>query len=401
MSIAAAKPSANVVDSDLQAIELARELAGELAVEDGVRDAERRLPRAELARVAESGLLAISVPREHGGADVPFVTLAEVVRLLATADSNLAQIPHSHFVYVNVLREVGSPAQRRLFFGEVLAGRVFGNAQAEIGIKGPAGIRTRLQPGEDGGYVLTGTKHFCTGALFADWVPVLAKAPDDRLHAAFVHAGSPGLSVIDDWDGIGQRTTASGTVQLREVSVPGEHVVPYHLMFARPQLHGALAQLLHAAIDTGIARAALADAQLFVRRRTHPWWESQVEQAGEDQLLVQRFGELEVQVRAAEALLREAARELDGARALLTDDSAAGASIAVAAAKVFVDRACVELGSALFEVCGASSSREGENLSRHWRNARTHTLHDPVRWKVQHVGRYALNGTLPPRGAHI
>jgi alkylation response protein AidB-like acyl-CoA dehydrogenase len=134
-----------------------------------------------------------------------------------------------------------------------------------------------------------------------------------------------------------------------------------------------------------------------VRTSSRPWFEAGVETAAEDPLLIQRFGELGIRVRAAEALLAVAGREVDAARAGLTDDSAAAASVAVATAKAYADGAAVELANAVFEVSGTRSSLDALNLHRHWRNARTHTLHDPVRWKVQHIGRYVLNGTHPPR----
>ncbi|SES23414.1 Acyl-CoA dehydrogenase, middle domain [Streptomyces sp. yr375] len=137
-------------------------------------------------------------------------------------------------------------------------------------------IRTRLEPQPDGSYVLNGVKHYCTGALFADWIPVLARAEDGQLHVAYVPSDAPGLTVIDDWDGLGQRTTASGTVRLDGVPVPGDRVLPHHLTFKGPQLHGAVAQLLHAAIDAGIAAGALAEAALFVRTKSRPWFESNV-----------------------------------------------------------------------------------------------------------------------------
>nr|WP_240969266.1 SfnB family sulfur acquisition oxidoreductase [Streptomyces sp. HNM0575] len=379
------------------------------------RDAERLLPREELERLSAGGLLGITVPAEHGGADVPVRTLAEVFRLLATGDASLAQIPQSHFVYVNVLRRQGSPAQQRFFFAEVLAGRRFGNAQSERGTRHVQDFRTRLEPAEpleadggsgdassgegNGGFVLTGVKHYSTGALFADWIPVLARAAhaDGALHVAYVPRDAPGVTVEDDWDGMGQRTTASGTVRLDHVHVPADRVVPHHLTFEGPQLHGAVAQLLHAAIDAGIAAGALAEAAEFVRTKSRPWFESGHATAAEDPLLIQRFGELSLQVRAAEALLDVAARTVDAADAELTDDSAAEASLAVAAAKVRAGEAAVEAGSALFEVAGTRSALDGLNLHRHWRDARTHTLHDPARWKIQHLGRHVLNGTRPPR----
>ncbi|MFI6936230.1 SfnB family sulfur acquisition oxidoreductase [Streptomyces sp. NPDC050287] len=389
--------TAKVIADDVEALSVARLLADDFRAGASQRDTERRLPREELDRLSASGLLAVTVPAEHGGADVCRQTLAEIFRLLASADASLAQIPQSHFVYVNVIRRQGTAEQQEFFFGEVLAGRRFGNAQSEAGTKHVQDIRTRLAPAPDGSYTLTGVKHYSTGALFADWIPVLARAEDDNLHVAYVPQGAPGLTVIDDWDGMGQRTTAGGTVRLDGVHVPADRVLPHHLTFQGPQLHGALAQLLHAAIDAGIARGALAEAAEFVRTKSRPWFESGVETAAEDPLLIQRFGELAIEVRASEALLREAARSVDEARADLTDDTAAEASIAVAVAKAHAARTAVEVAGALFEVSGTRSALNSLNLHRHWRDARTHTLHDPARWKIQHIGRYVLSGTRPPR----
>ena len=76
--------------------------------------------------------------------------------------------------------------------------------------------------------------------------------------------------------------------------MPADRVVPHHLTFQGPQLHGAVAQLLHAAIDAGIAAGALAEAAEFVRTKSRPWFESGFETAAEDPLLIQRFGELAV-----------------------------------------------------------------------------------------------------------
>jgi len=389
--------AAHVIADGAEALAVARALADEFRAGASERDARRRLPRAELDRLSESGLLAVTVPADHGGADVDALTLAEIFRLLGTADGSLAQIPQSHFVYVNVIRRQGTEQQRKFFYGELLAGRRFGNAQSEAGTQHVQDIRTRLERRQGGSYVLTGTKHYSTGALFAHWIPVLARAEDDELHVAYVPADAPGLTVDDDWDGLGQRTTASGTVHLDGVPVPADRVLPHHLTFQGPQLHGAVAQLLHAAIDVGIAGGALAEAVGFVRTKSRPWFESGFETAAEDPLLIQRFGELAIQVRAAEALLKEAARAVDAARAELTDDSAAEASIAVAAAKVTAAQTAVHVAGALFEVSGTRSALNSLNLHRHWRDARTHTLHDPTRWKVQHIGRYVLSGTRPPR----
>ncbi len=388
--------------SESEAFAVAAQLAASFAVGSAARDADRVLPERELAELSASGLLAISVPKEYGGAGhSPFV-VAEVFRLLASGDPSIAQIPHSHFAYVNALRENGSDDQRRLLFGEVLRGKRFGNAQSEIGTKHVRDIRTTLHADGPGAWRLTGEKGYSTGALFADWIPVLAhEGPDGPLVVAWVERTAPGVTVIDDWTGMGQRTTASGTVRLEEVAVREDFLTPYHLTFERPQVYGAWAQLLHAAIDTGIARAALTDAAEFVRTKSRPYPDAGVERAAEDPLVLQSFGRFEVAVRGAEALLREAGVAVGAAEAHLTAETAATASLAVATARAASTAASLEVSSGLFEVAGTRSALEGLNFNRHWRNARTHTLHDPAAWKVQHLGRYAVEGTLPPNHGQL
>ena len=100
-----------------------------------------------------------------------------------------------------------------------------------------------------------------------------------------------------------------------------------------------------------------------------------------------------------EAIVTLAAKHVD---AIMDGDApdvpklAADASLAVATAKILTDIAANEVSSALFEVTGTRSTAAELNLGHFWRNARTHTVHDPVRWKIQHLGRALLHGTPPP-----
>lgn len=391
-----------VLDHDA-AVRAATELAAYLAVESADRDAQRELPGEALERLAASGLQAITVPVEYGGPGLGAASAAEVFRLLGTGDPNVAQIPHSHFVYVNALAQAASDAQREFFFGEVLAGKRFGNAQSEIGTRHVRDFRTTLVRGEEPGvWRLSGDKGYATGALFADWIPVLAHLEaDGPLHVAWVERSADGVEVIDDWDGVGQRTTASGAVRLSDVRVSEDRVTPWHLTFSGPQVYGAFAQLLHAAIDAGIARAAIRDAADFVTTKSRPYPDAGVEHAAEDPLVVHAFGEIELSVRSAEALLREAAAAVDAATAALDAETVAQASLAVAAARASTSAASLEAASRLFEVAGTRSALGRLNLDRHWRNARVHTLHDPVAWKIQHLGQFALDGTAPPNHGQI
>jgi SfnB family sulfur acquisition oxidoreductase len=393
-----------VIRSDREAVEVAQKLTGEFGQQASDRDRDRRLPIEQLDALSASGLLAAAVPAEFGGAQVSVATLTEVFRLLATADASLAQIPHSHFVFLDALRIEGNHTQQAFFFAEALAGKRFANAQSERTARTIAQDATTLERRADGTFVLNGDKYYCTGALFAHWLVVRAVLTDTSPLAngaaakaiAFVPRDDVGVSVEDDWDALGQRTTASGTVHLRDVVVPAERVVNYSSMFDRPTTYGARAQVLHAALDAGIARGAL-DSAIVQVAKARPWFESGAERAADDPLLIQQAGELEIQVRGAEALLRDAATLVDAADAELTDASTERASVATAIAKVACARAATDAASALFELGGTRSAAAELNLGRYWRDARTHTLHDPGRWKVQHIGRWLLDGTAPPR----
>jgi SfnB family sulfur acquisition oxidoreductase len=391
------------------AIEVAAKLAAHFEVGAAERDAARRLPFEQVQALKDSGLLAITVPAEHGGVDASAQTVAEVFRLIAHADPSLAQIPQSHFTFLELLRSRGTAAQQARFYSLVRSGALFANAQTERGPHPVDVDTTTLVRQSSGDYVLSGRKFYCTGALFADWVLVRASLSDGTGAApvattpksvAFVARDTEGVEVVDDWDGMGQRTTASGTVTLDEVAVPAEHVIPFTPIFEQPSVYGARAQLLHSAIDVGIATGALA-AGVRQAERARPHFEAGVATAAEDPTLVHIAGELTVTVRGAQALLVEAARQVDAAAEDLTAESAAAASIAVAVAKVAAVRASVDAATALFELGGTRSASASANLSRYWRDARTHTLHDPTRWKLQHIGRHTLSGTLPPRHGQI
>ncbi|QXJ22209.1 SfnB family sulfur acquisition oxidoreductase [Actinomadura graeca] len=391
-----------------EATEIARKLAVGIAEQAADRDRERRPPADELAALSDSGLLGITVPARHGGAEVSVAVLTEVFRTLAAADASLAQIPQSHFVFLDALRRQGTREQQALYFARALDGARFANAQTERGGRTVTDDATALRRSGRGRYVLDGVKYYSTGALFADVLVVRAVLPDEPplpdgsppKALAYIDRASPGVAVEDDWDGMGQRTTASGTVRLERVRVRASEVIPYNALFEGPTTYGARAQVLHAALDAGIARGALA-AAVTAAGRARPWFESGADTAAGDPLLVQRAGELEIAVRGAEALLREAAETIDAAERVPSADATARASIATAAAKVATGRAALEASSALFELGGTRSAAADLNLSRHWRDARTHTLHDPERWKVQHIGRWLLQGTPPPRHGQL
>ncbi|WP_321857420.1 SfnB family sulfur acquisition oxidoreductase [Paraburkholderia tropica] len=393
---------AHRIGSDAEALRIAAQISPAIAAGASDRDATRTLPGSEIADLSRSGLLGITVPREHGGADVSARTLAQIAAMLSEADSSVGQIPQTHFYSIESFRLVGTAAQRHFFFGEVLAGRRFGSAIAERGTRTSSAADRNTRLVRSGSSLhLEGEKAYCTGALLCDWLAVFARDDDGYQHLAYVPGDAPGLELRDDWTGMGQRTTASGSAILRDVAVRPEHVLPFQNVFDRPTRLGPYSQLYHTAIQLGIARAALSDLKQYVRERARPWIDSGAERASDDILLLRDAGALQVDLHAVEELLWIAADHVDGIRDSVEPQALADASIAVAQAKVLATELALSASSKLLELSGAQATLAQYNLDRHWRNARTHTVHDPVRWKFATIGNYRLNGVLPPRRGYI
>ncbi len=383
--------------SDAEALATAREVAARIAEGSAKRDRERILPVAEVEDYAQSGLWGILVPRAFGGPGVSAITLAEVTATISAADASIGQIPQNHHYMVEAIAQSGTADQQRFLFGHVLDGDRLGNAFAEIGTKRANDYVTRLAPRPDGTFELNGRKFYATGTLFAHWIVAVAKGHEDRTMLAIVPRGTPGLTLVDDWNGFGQRTTGSGTVLFDRITVPAERVIDHQHAFDRPSPMGPVAQIIHAAVDQGIARAALADTIAYVREQARPWMDSGQDHAHEDVYTIHQIGDLKLRVDAGDALLERAGELTDRARAEPSDGSVARASVAVAEAKVWTTETSLLVASKLFELGGSRATTDRFAFDRHWRNARTHTLHDPVRWKYHHIGNYHLNGVSPPR----
>ncbi|CAK13172.1 SfnB family sulfur acquisition oxidoreductase [Pseudomonas entomophila] len=392
---------AKVLRNDEEALQAARELAQVARQQAARRDQQRKLPWAEIEQFTRSGLGSISVPKAFGGPEVSYATIAEVFRLISAADPALGQIPQNQFGILQLVRLTATEAQQEAIFRAVLDGWRIGNAGPERGTKDTLTLKARItRDGE--GYRISGEKFYSTGALYAHWVAVKALDDEGRQRLAFVRRGSPGLRIVDDWSGFGQRTTASGTVLLDQVPVDADLVIDNWRHREQPSTQGAASQLIQAAIDAGIAEAAIDDAIQFVREKSRPWIEAKVERNSDDPYVIADIGRLKLDLHAAEALLRKAAKVLDEVNAGPVDDAAAArASIAVAEAKVLTTEISLQASEKLFELAGSRASLAEFNLDRHWRNARVHTLHDPVRWKYHAVGAYYLNGTLPARHSWI
>ena len=386
---------AHIIQSDAEAIEVAERLAKTFSTGASDRDHFRRWPVEELDLFSQSGLWSINVPRKFGGSEVSYATLAKVIEIISAADPSLGQIPQNHLGVIAAIRTTSDEVQQQLLFAEVLSGARFGNAFSEFGSKRAAEFETKFTDAGDH-VVVNGRKFYSTGALLAHLVPIVALDDEGQAWYAIADRNAPGLTVIDDWSSFGQRTTLSGTVLLENVIVPKTHLVPGYKGYDHPTGDGAIFQIIQAAVDTGIAKAAIDDTIRFVKINSRPWVDSGRDYAWVDPYTIQAVGDLTLRLHAAEAVLERAGLAVDHAVREANAKTVAEAQITVAEAKVLSTEISITATNKLFELAGTRSTLAEHNLDRHWRNARTHTLHDPVRWKYAIIGNYALNGVNPP-----
>ncbi|UNK40721.1 SfnB family sulfur acquisition oxidoreductase (plasmid) [Shinella sp. H4-D48] len=386
---------AHIIKSDAEAISVAKAIAAEIAPGAAIRDRDRIWPVKELDAFSQSGLWSINVPKKFGGPEVSYATLAKVIEIVSAADSSIGQIAQNHLGVVAAIRTVSDEAQQKLLFAEALRGTRFGNAFSEFGSKRAADFETKFTDAGDH-VVVNGQKFYSSGALLAHLVPIVALDDEGRAWYAIAERDAPGLTVIDDWSAFGQRTTLSGTVILNNVKVPKTHLVPGYKGYEVPTADGAIFQIIQVAVDTGIAQAAIDETVSFVRTKSRAWIDSGVERASDDPYTIQAVGDLTLRLHAAQALLEKAGKAIDRAIETPNAETVADAQIVTAEAKILSTEIAIAATNKLFELAGTRSTLAEHHLDRHWRNARTHTLHDPVRWKYAILGNYFLNGEKPP-----
>lgn len=387
--------AARTLGDEAEALAVADSLANESVTESAHRDRHRLAPWSALDRFSASGLWASTVPARYGGTDISYSTLTEVIARIATGDASIAQIPLCHWYFVERLKREGTERQKEKYFAQISAGARVGNANAEPGDRSPNDQATSLTPDGHGIFLLTGNKVYTTGSLYADLIYVGARDATNEKVIVVVRADAPGVHIYDDWDGFGQRTTASGRIRFESVVVEEDAVIRDSVGSADADLVSAANHLMHSALEVGIARNAFADAIDHLKNHASPARGSAVAEPYRDPLALAEIGRLHLQQRAAELILAAAAKTADRASAEPTLTPATTALLAAIESKVVTAELALSVTSKLFDLAGAAATTERLGLDRHWRNSRTHTLHDVARWKLHALGNYRTNGALP------
>lgn len=360
----------------------------------------------DLIRRARLG--ALRLPVNAGGAGSTIRDLFAFVIRLGEADANVAHILRNHFSVVERLVRTPKDEQSRDWQRAVAEGAIIGLATTELESPRVGNVTpgTTFTPDGSGDYLLNGTKYYSTGTLYSDYVLVRAADPSGATGATIVPIKREGIELVDDWDGLGQRLTATGTTHFHNVKVRREEVV-----FDEPDsgygvpYSNTFAQLFLTAVVAGIARATLRDATALIHSRKRTFYYAPTEIPTDDPLLQQTVGQIASGAFAAEAVVLAAAEALDvatdafDAGAANAAEAAHTAALLSAKAKIIADDFAIRGGSLLFDVGGASATKKVTNFDRHWRNARTLSSHNPTTYKARSIGQYEISGTpLPAKG---
>lgn len=359
-------------------------------------------PLHGLKLVRSHRLGAVRLAGDLGGWGLSVGEFFDFAIALAEADPDLAHILRVHFSVVEELQRAPRRAGSDRWISVVSEGGLIGGVTSEQGKRQVGGqtYDTRLVSTE-AGLVLRGQKFYSTGAQFSDYLRVTAQGDDDVAVAVIIPADRRGVVHADDWDGIGQRHTGSGTTLLNDVSVHGDELVRLGTRVGIDRARGALVQLYLHAIAAGILRSLTSDAAALVRGRHRTYTFATSGTPTTDPQLLQIVGEIDAVAYSAAALVRTAAGELEPAlhQARLSGIDPAleqRASIAAARVKVAIEEPALRAAGRVFDVGGASSIRGSAHLDRHWRNLRTLFSHNPTVYKARVLGDVAVNGAALP-----
>ncbi|MDX1891165.1 acyl-CoA dehydrogenase family protein [Mycolicibacterium sp. 050158] len=365
-----------------------------LASDALARDRANQQPDAELKLLKESGLVDLLIPREHGGHGGHWSSALRAVRILARTDASIAQILSYHYVNHAGIVFFGAPQRWEHWFAASANGHwLWGDSVNPVD-------PDLLLTADGSGYRLNGRKRFSTGASTGDVTLVMAAEEGaDRILASVIEHDRAGVTFVDDWDALGQRLSASGSVEFDDVAISADDVLgvvgeePYSTLVT-PGV-----QLGFANLYLGIAEGALQTARELTLRRRGAWLLSDVEHYSRDPFVQRVFGELLARVAAVEALADRWNARYDrviARGAEVTAADRADVEIGIAQLKIVATETALEVAHRVFEVTGSSSARSEVGLDLFWRNIRTHSLHDPIDYKKLEVGANYLTGDVQP-----
>jgi alkylation response protein AidB-like acyl-CoA dehydrogenase len=376
---------------------VAERVAATLSEDALVRDRANQDPTAELDLLRNAGLVNLLDPAEFGGGGGHWESAFRVIRVLSRADASIAQILAYHYINSGNIAFNTNPADQPDWYRRTVEGRwIWGDSV------NPTDPNLTLTPQGDG-YRLNGLKRFSTGASAGDVVLVntVAEGGGDTGRFVFfvLDHDREGVEYLGDWDALGQRLSASGSVRFTNVKVEPTDILGLGSDEPFSTLITPAIQLAFGNLYLGIAEGALAKGVELTRARPTAWFLSTADSYRNDPFVQRVVGEFSSSIAAVEALADKVGRRFDeivAGGAAVTAEQRGALAIQVAQLKVVSTDVGITVSNRIFEITGSSSAKSSTGLDLFWRNVRTHSLHDPVDYKKLEVGAYVLNGDLQP-----
>lgn len=249
-------------DDELECVGLARELA-----QDGFRsrmdmfDRENRFPTENYCELRDAGLLALTVPKEYGGFGANVVTYVSVLFEISKGCAATGLTFNMHCAIIDFLSQIASEDQKKRYYKEVVKeGAVFASITSEpaSSFRDVFKVKTKIKSNGDG-YLLNGTKAWCSLSTAARYYFTWSRLENSKnlsegLLNVMIPAGRTGVEVLNDWDTIGMRATASNSINFNDVRIEKCEVIGEPGILLTKDL--SFWSLGYTAVYTGIAEAA-------------------------------------------------------------------------------------------------------------------------------------------------
>ena len=349
-------------------------------------DREARFPFENYRDLRDSGLLALTVPREHGGIGADSLTYAVILSRIAKGCASTGLTFNMHCAIVDFLLQIAGPEQQQRYFGEVVRnGAVFASITSEPGssFRDKLAIRTSIRR-EDGRYRLNGTKHFCslsTGATYYFTWSLLDGAEDitDGLLNVLIRADQPGVEIVHDWDTLGMRGTVSNSIRFHDVEILPEDVVGEPGAILGKDM--SIWSLGYTGVYFGIAEAAYEFCVEYVKRSK---FRGMSETLAFDPRIQRQVGEMAT-------LLESARRAVERLGMLRGNASKTELAFILNQAKYLATEAAKEIAERAVRLTGGRGLLRSLPLERHFRDALAGVVMPPANDRcLETVGKIAL-----------
>ncbi len=186
--------------------------------------------RAIMTEFGALGLLGMTIPEAYGAAGASYVAYGLVAREIERVDSGYrSALSVQSSLVMHPIWAYGDENQRRKWLPRLATGELvgcFGLTEPDAG-SDPASMSTRAVK-VDGGYRLSGAKTWITNAPIADLCVVWAKsqAHGGKIKGFIVERGDPGLATPKIAGKLSMRASVTGMIQMDEVFVPEENLLP-------------------------------------------------------------------------------------------------------------------------------------------------------------------------------